>query len=84
MANIVYCIMCVKIKANSHSRLRYLCTLGFPLIAAILTALLPGLISILVEAVLVSRPLQRLVPPRPPFNKENEISDSVPVDVWMK
>lgn len=63
---------------DTDSRLRYLCTLGFPLIAAILTALLPGLISILVEAVLVSRPLQRLVPPRPPFNKENEISDSVP------
>ena len=32
------------IKKHSHSRLRYLCTLGFPLMAAILTGLQPGLI----------------------------------------
>lgn len=45
------------IEEDTDSRLRYLCTLGFPLIAAILTGLLPGLISILVETVLLSRPL---------------------------
>ena len=63
---------------HSHSRLRYLCTLGFPLIAAILTGLQPGLMRILVEVVEVSRPLIRLLV-RLPLSNENETSDSVPV-----
>ena len=69
------------LKNHSHSRLRYLCTLGFPLMAAILTGLVPGLIRILVEVVVVllSRPLCRLLWFRLPLSNENETSDSVPV-----
>ena len=62
----------------SHSRLRYLCTRGFPLMAAILTGLLPGLIMSLV---LLSMPLfrQLAVPLRPvlPLSNENETSESI-------
>ena len=76
------------IKKHSHSRLRYLCTLGFPLMAAILTGLQPGLIiSCLAEL----RPVWRFEAetvldcwprwPWCPLNNENETSESVPVFV---
>ena len=76
------------IKKHSHSLLRYLCTLGFPLMAAILTGLLPGLITSLelrpwlrpfrLEAGTV---LDCCWPLRPwcPLSNENETSESVPV-----
>ena len=64
-------------KLNLHSLLRYLCTLGLPFIAAILTGLEFGGKS-LVDADVMdmdSLPcLLDLVKPLP----ENEISDSVP------
>ena len=78
------------IKKHSHSRLRYLCTLGFPLMAAILTGLQPGLIiSCLAEL----RPVWRFEAetvldcncwprwPWCPLNNEKEASESVPVFV---
>lgn len=65
---------------ETDSRLRYLCTRGFPLMAAILTGLLPGLIMSLV--LLSTWPLFRIpfevVPLRPvlPLSNENETSES--------
>ena len=65
-------------KKHSHSRLRYLCTLGFPLIAAILT----GLVATGLITSLLWRPLEvRVEAPSlgGPLNNENETSESVPV-----
>ena len=71
-----YCIhKSCKIKINLHSLLRYLCTLGLPFMAAILTGL--GLGKSLTDAELIdmdSLPRRNLLTPLP----ENEISDSVP------
>ena len=78
------------IKKHSHSLLRYLCTRGFPLMAAILTGLVPGLITSL-ELRLPFRlaeddtELDGCCWPRwptcpcCPLSNENETSDSVPV-----
>ena len=67
---------------NLHSLLRYLCTLGLPFMAAILTGLVLG--KSLVVAELID--MDSLPPRRDLFTPltENEISDSVPKQLSTK